>query len=185
MKPNQRIVISKRMLREGLMRLLQIKELDKIRVNELCEESGINRTTFYRYYDAPRDVLVELGQEFAEKMIPARPPVSRDEAMDMLENACTYIHENADTAKVLFSCNTTEDLQQSMSPVISRFWESQKDSYPFDPGDKTTAQLGAMFMGGGCYMLLREWIMHDIPKTPQEITGIISRIIQWPENREA
>ena len=46
MKENQRIAVTKRMLQEGLLRLLRTQPIDKIKVTELCEESGINRATF-------------------------------------------------------------------------------------------------------------------------------------------
>ena len=55
LKENQRMVVTKRMLKEWLLR-----PLDNIHVNELCRESGINRATFYRHYETPQDVLVSL-----------------------------------------------------------------------------------------------------------------------------
>ena len=180
-KTNQRVMLSKRMLREGLIRLLQDKELDKIRVNELCEESGINRSTFYRYYSSPRDVLSELEQEFSSRMIPTKPAESRSEELAALEDACTFIYENADTAKLLFCCNTTEKLQQRMSTAFLELWGNRENAAYFDAADETTVRLSMMFTGGGCYTLLRDWIMNDLPKTPKEIAEIINNIIQWPE----
>lgn len=50
MKDDQRVTLTKRLLQEGLLRLLETKEIDKINVTELCRESGINRATFYRHY---------------------------------------------------------------------------------------------------------------------------------------
>lgn len=62
-KGNQRVMLTKRLLKEGLLRLLQQKELGEINVSELCRESGINRATFYRHYNSPGDVLTEMGAE--------------------------------------------------------------------------------------------------------------------------
>ena len=44
---NQRIRLSKTMLKNALIRLLANKSIDKITVYELCAEAQINRTTFY------------------------------------------------------------------------------------------------------------------------------------------
>ena len=57
MKDDQRIALTKRLLREGLLRLLSKTDLNKISVTQLCIESGINRATFYRHYEEPRDIL--------------------------------------------------------------------------------------------------------------------------------
>ena len=51
-KENQRIALTKKLLQEGLLRLLETKTLDKISVTVLCRESGINRATFYNHYNS-------------------------------------------------------------------------------------------------------------------------------------
>ena len=58
-KENQRIALTKKLLQEGLLRLLEVKTLDKISVTELCRESGINRATFYNHYTSPQDLRSE------------------------------------------------------------------------------------------------------------------------------
>lgn len=68
LKDSQRTIITKRMLKEGLLRLLKTKPLDKISIAELCRESGINRTTFYRHYEVPKDILKEMQTEFIKEM---------------------------------------------------------------------------------------------------------------------
>jgi len=65
---NLRVRVTKRMLREGLMRCLARKNIDKLSVTELCREADVNRATFYNHYEVPRDILYEIGQEIAEKM---------------------------------------------------------------------------------------------------------------------
>lgn len=60
MKDDQRIALTKRLLREGLLRLLSKTDLNKISVTQLCIESGINRATFYRHYEEPRDILNDI-----------------------------------------------------------------------------------------------------------------------------
>ncbi len=67
MELHQRVVVTKRMVKEGLMRMLEKKPLEKINITELCQEAGINRTTFYRYYELPRDILTEMQNEFFEE----------------------------------------------------------------------------------------------------------------------
>ena len=54
---NQRIRVTKRMLKEALIRLLKQKSIEKIKVQELCTEAQINRTTFYKYYGSQYDLM--------------------------------------------------------------------------------------------------------------------------------
>ena len=52
-KENQRIALTRRLLQEGMLRLLAQKKLEDISVTALCKESGINRATFYNHYTSP------------------------------------------------------------------------------------------------------------------------------------
>ena len=71
---NQRIRVSKTMLEGALMRLLREKRVDKVTVYELCQEAGINRTTFYKYYGSPQDLLDQIIAEMLAQFEQAHPP---------------------------------------------------------------------------------------------------------------
>ena len=68
MKQDLRVAVTKRMIQEALIRLLKNKPIDKIKVNELCEESGINRATFYRHYETLQDILREIEADVIRAM---------------------------------------------------------------------------------------------------------------------
>ena len=50
-KNNQRFRLTKRLFHESLIRLLQKKPLYEITVSQLCSDSELNRSTFYKYYE--------------------------------------------------------------------------------------------------------------------------------------
>ncbi len=52
-KINMRVAVTKRMLKEGLLRCLETKDLEEITISELCKEAGINRATFYKHFNTP------------------------------------------------------------------------------------------------------------------------------------
>lgn len=63
-KNNQRIRLSKMLLKNGLLDLLKEKgSVEKISVRELCDRAGLNRSTFYVHYSQPRDLLNEIEAE--------------------------------------------------------------------------------------------------------------------------
>ena len=53
MKQDLRVAVTKRMIHDAPLRLPEKKPVSRVRVNELCEKSGINRTSFYRGYLNP------------------------------------------------------------------------------------------------------------------------------------
>ena len=45
-KENQRVMLTKQLLKESLIYLMKKKEIQKVSVSELCHNAGINRVTF-------------------------------------------------------------------------------------------------------------------------------------------
>lgn len=44
-KNNQRVALTKKLLRQGMVKLIGEEDVDKITVLELCQQAGINRST--------------------------------------------------------------------------------------------------------------------------------------------
>ncbi|MCD8316718.1 MAG: TetR/AcrR family transcriptional regulator, partial [Eggerthellaceae bacterium] len=64
---NQRIRLSKAMLKQSLLELLKEKPLSRISVLEICENAQINRTTFYKYYGSQSDLLKDIENDFLDQ----------------------------------------------------------------------------------------------------------------------
>ena len=60
MKEDQRIRLSKQLLRNALLELLKEKHISKVSVREICERAQINRTTFYKYYGSQYELLEDI-----------------------------------------------------------------------------------------------------------------------------
>lgn len=80
-----------RLLKEGLIRLLQKKDIEKIGVSELCAESGINRATFYRHYEIPLDILREIQNDFMTEIdLPTREPKNYKKSLITLSESAAF-----------------------------------------------------------------------------------------------
>ena len=54
-KPNQRILLTKTMLKNSLLELLQTETIQKVSIKQICQNAQINRSTFYKYYQFFRE----------------------------------------------------------------------------------------------------------------------------------
>ena len=183
-KENQRILLTKRMLQEGLLQLLETKELDKISVTELCRVAGINRATFYNHYNSPQDLLTDIEQQLTEEMCALiNYPKNASEALTQLEAVCTYMKDHANPIIILSRCRADADLVEGFHRLNAAF----PTRYPrsrFTAGmDDDSLYLTNTFIYSGCYLLVREWLIKDIQKTPREIAelllGIICKELQY------
>ena len=69
MVDNRRVKITKLMLQEALIDLLQEKALENISVRELVNKADINRSTFYSHYDTIYDLLYSITEKYMKRII--------------------------------------------------------------------------------------------------------------------
>ena len=69
MKKDLRIELTKKMVKNSLLELLERHKSYDISVKELCDNAGINRSTFYRHYDNIADVLDEIYKDIITSLI--------------------------------------------------------------------------------------------------------------------
>lgn len=62
-KDNQRVKITKKIIKNTLVDMLEDMDINKITVSSLCKRAEINRSTFYNYYDNIYDLLKKIEDE--------------------------------------------------------------------------------------------------------------------------
>ncbi len=170
---NQRVAVTKRMVKEGMMRLLEKKPLEKINITELCQEAGINRTTFYRYYELPRDVLTEMQNEFFEETFAhfQKPLTAGD-----IERLFVCLSEHSELVKHFFQYNSDTDWANFFTRVYTNF-PGLKMTKAFQNLDENSARLLSAYLAGGAYFLVRQWIMEEVPMHPKDVAAIALNIL--------
>ncbi len=170
---NQRIAVTKRMMKEGLTRLLEKKPLEKINITELCQEAGINRTTFYRYYELPKDVLMEIQNDFFEETFEHfHNPLTVND----ISHLFVCLSEHAELVRLFFQYNSDTDWAGIFTNIYNSFPEG-KMTKAFRNLDENSAKLLSTYLAGGAYFLVRQWIMEDIPLPPEEVAAIVLNIL--------
>ena len=177
MKDDQRVALTKRLLQEGLLRLLEKKDIDSIHVSELCAESGINRATFYRHYNEPRDILSSIRQNMIQDVRTfARKEKTDKNLQNWLEDLCQYLYDHAELLRILFKTRTDDEFVES----IQVLYNEQFDPLHYkalENQDDDCRKLMAYCYAGGFYYILRQWILEPIHKTPQEVADIMFRFL--------
>lgn len=174
---NMRVLVSKRMLKEGLLRCLEQKPIDKISVSELCREAQINRATFYNHYESPRDILVEIGWEHAKEIKSLFEEEKRLPLQKKLVKVFTYLYDNKWAVNILFSAGADQRMVQSMSEVFVWAWADlanlRKD---LQLKDEVEVELASHTYGWAAYFLIGKWLRDDIEKSPEEIAELFIKL---------
>jgi len=173
---NQRVAVTKRLLRESLLKLLRSKEIDKINVAELCREAGINRATFYRHYAIPRDVLVETERLFYEEMKnQVTPPETEADVHGALLTLCRYVHSHREIIALLIRNNSDADFMRLCREIALEIWAESARGREITEAEKQDRELQAVYHSGGSYFLLRYWALGNIESPPEEMAKALYR----------
>ena len=173
-RENRRIALTKRLLKEALLRLLKKKELKQITITELCEEADINRITFYRHYETPRDVLEDVGRDmFRDLQDTLAPPTSLQDFERYIEDMCMFLYTRSELILLLLKCSNSMDAYAFVQEMY-RFLIDEYSNLPeLKEYDSDDIRLMTTYFGGGGYFLLRQWLTEDIRKTPHEIASLV------------
>jgi len=176
-KDNQRVRLTKRLFHESMIRLLQKKPLYEITVSELCKDSEINRSTFYKYYENVRDVYEELEQEVllqSEECIRNVTSIEEKSVIFQFEKLLLYIQENSDLYKILLEnsaegdfpyklIHTALDFVMNMPEFLGEEWKGKED-FCF------------VYVISGSLTVIRKWLKDGMKQSPHEISSIVYRL---------
>lgn len=184
-RENQRVAVTKRMLQDGLLRLLENKDLDKVKITELCAEAGINRVTFYRHYQTPGDVLLEIEREIVRELRHQfQKPQTLQELKHYLEDVCGYMDEHITLIKILVRNNTDSDFYHVFNGLFQQIVKNGTLDNVVGNVDTDAMNILSMFNAGGFNFLMRQWLLGNLQKSAKEIANLFYELIcaiNWDE----
>ena len=165
----------------ALISLLKKKPFDYITVSEICENAGVNRSTFYLHYETVGDLLDETTRYLLNVFLSYFSADTKSIALNLqncelndlificdkyLVPYFTYIKDNKEVFGTALANNKTlgfEDVYQRMfdnifNPILDRF------HYPH--GDK---QYVMMYYLNGINAIVSEWLKNGCDKSIDDL----------------
>ena len=174
-KENQRIALTKRLLKESLLRLMSEKNIQNIRVSELCTAAEINRSTFYNHYGCPADVLKEIETDVIDDLeeIWESEGSEKNWPMDKrVEALCIYLQEHKGLAKLLLRDSDTNSEFATLLSQASHVRAIYEQIFAYVKNEDSQ-RLMITFLTNGTYHMIRQWLLEDLPKTPKEMGELV------------
>ncbi|MCD7724676.1 MAG: TetR/AcrR family transcriptional regulator [Clostridiales bacterium] len=168
---NQRIRISKAMLKSGLLKLLKEKPLNQISIYELCAVSQINRTTFYKYYGSQADLLNEIEADFLQQLDDELKPICTQSPNALLP-ILRYLYEQRELFCLLVRSLPMQDFSAHLFaiPSISIIFQNLADESSYS---ETQAKYIRQFIFQGTFTVLYDWLSSERPEPTEEIAKVL------------
>lgn len=156
----RRVKMTRKLIKDSLMELLETRTLSAISVTELCARADVNRSTFYAYYDDLLSVLEEVEDEMI-RMIPkgGNQTMNRDletRIIDDLELFFGYVRSYSRLLNVLLQTGDLNFKESLMREVLRNFPISE-------PVTSKREYLAYVFAMNGVIGITQEWIKNGFP----------------------
>ena len=179
----------------ALISLLKKKPFEYITISELCNEAGVNRSTFYLHYENTADLLNEtvkyLIDDFISYFTDAEKSLNFDfstrerEQLNFISDKYlipyfTYIKDNKEVFATLMSNGKSlgfEKIHERMfenifNPILKRFNYPEKDR-----------RYIVMYYLNGISAINNEWLKNNCDRPVEEVVNIVKSCIFGLDNQ--
>lgn len=174
MAENRRVRMTKKIIKDALLELLDKKPLDKITVTDICNTADLNRSTFSAHYEDAAQVLREIESDVMQQL-----PVDSDfltegngeRFFNMLTDFFRYVKENEKLFRILLLKTGRVNFTQRLASTIMGKYHKQNLIR-----DSLIERYQYIYCVSGALELLKEWVSSGFPIDERKFAEIIMRM---------
>ncbi|MEO5288205.1 TetR/AcrR family transcriptional regulator [Limosilactobacillus allomucosae] len=134
---------------------MENKSVEQLKITEICQKAGINRSTFYSNYANVNDMLDQLRQYVLQSYAESQSKETDNSYLQLLK----HIQQHQATYRLFFK------LKMEIYPDELRERLTDYPNYYTD--------YDIWFEIAGTRMVIEQWVMADCPESPEEINDIL------------
>lgn len=172
MENSRRTRMTRHLIKEGLISLMEEKPIEKITVRELCERADVNRSTFYAHYQDIPDVLRNIENDILENIPSANLTQEsshfEDQIMSLFTLFFDYVKSNRRQFRILLLETRSDDF-------VARWAQSAFDKFGrADINNRGSAsRYTYVYMVNGVVGLVKLWIKEDFPMDTKSFSRLV------------
>ena len=168
--------ITKRALEASLKNLLLQKPLNKITINDITEDCGINRMTFYYHFKDIYDLVEWACLEDATKALEGKK--TADTWQQGFLQIFYAVRKNKPFIMNVYHCVSREQVEKYLQPLVDHLLldiiqEKSGEMTVRDEDKQFIAQIYSYIFIG----LMLDWIKEDMREDPQNIVDRLAKLI--------
>ena len=167
---------TKRALEASLKKLLLQKPLNKITINDITEDCGVNRMTFYYHFKDIYDLVDWIMVEDAAKALENKPTF--DTWMEAFLDILHQVQENKVLVMNVYRSISREQVEQYLykllDPMLREFMERGMQEITVQDDD---VQFIVDFYKYALVGMALEWIRKDMKEDPVRMTERLNLLI--------
>ena len=183
-KEDARVVKTREKLYEAFLSLLSKKLYEQITINEICDEAGIRRATFYKHFNDKSDFSAALARALVEKFDVAMSfsslkVTSPEYHIEYARRLIQYLVMKEDVVNLIYKSHMLPTL---ISIVIQQNYKVIKERLDIcvANGRKLHADTDtvATALAGGVAALILKWFDEGKPTSEEHLVDTIAHMVR-------
>lgn len=159
---------------DGLKACLSVKNMTEIGVSDICTAAGVSRSSFYRSFDMPLDVLSYACKKVVDMIVNDFSNADLANGDDLIQFSLNYWRKHTDILEAAINCDRMDIVQRAIDNHSDRFIG---DLMGYVKKGFTKAEIDYISMGcvGLISNLLTVWIRHGKKETPDQLFALYKK----------
>lgn len=177
-KEDRRISMTKRMLKDALIEMLEEKDIYHISIRELCDRADVNRTTFYKHYGNQFDLLDDMERDLL-LLIEKTIVTGKNHSSNTIEQLLTFFEKDIKFVRLLLNANIDPEFPQKLFSlaIVESLVEDMMANI-----DKKESEYIYRFVLCGAYEMVRLWVNKNDRESPEKMADIILKRLHINES---
>ena len=176
-KKNERFAETDRRIRKVFTKMVLNKKTNQISVREICEATGINRSSFYLHYaDIPALITAIVGEKWTESVERIHEEMHGDpNIFSEAYVAATLREAKRDRTfyRAYFEKFGTAELGKGYQTLFENVFKPFFRRLGIE--SEHCMEYHFEFVKAGYFAVTRKWLLYGCPETPEEMAKIIKR----------
>ena len=173
MSDNRRVRMTKKMIKDAYLELLETNPSEKISVTDICKVADVNRSTFYMYYEDTVILRQDIENDVLEQIpvLSGMPETitSDKEFVDVLEKFFSYIQENHRMFRILILQSDNRAFNRRLIETVLEKYRTEVETL----NNPLLAKYEYVFITSGVIGLLGSWIEDNFPINAKKFSQIV------------
>lgn len=174
-KENRRVAMTKRMLKDALIEMLQDTDIYHVSIRDLCQRADVNRTTFYKHYTSQFDLLSDIEKDlltFLSQTIKEH----ETQPFKIMEKVCIYLENNHIFGRLIINNNVDPTFPQRLFSLAEvRNATINKNAIKMNA---TMTEYVYNYINYGSYKVLCDWLNKEQREPPEMIARFLIDLIR-------
>ena len=169
---SRRSKMTRRLMKDALMELMENKPLASISITELCCRADVNRSTFYSYYSDLLQLLKEIEDDIIGQLPEAKPiDDGADLDRQLIEEFTLffgYVRKHARDFFILLQSGNSHFRERLIDTIMYRFRRE-----PAKTRDPLMSRWRYIYCLNGTFGMMHDWISQDFPMDDREFAELV------------